>query len=102
MASAKSAGDGDGGQSNLNQLLTSLADYYSGRRDEQPANIFEDKRIFPEFRGGPLDTYRQRASFCYKRLNVLLEGEEHIRLKVTTTNYSWSPRRLGQSTIFFV
>ncbi|XP_017033868.1 peroxisomal acyl-coenzyme A oxidase 3 isoform X1 [Drosophila kikkawai] len=81
MASADNAG-GDGGQSNLNQLLTSLGDYYSGRKDEQPpANILEDKRIFPEFRGGPLDTYRQRASFCYKRMNVLLEGEEHIRLK---------------------
>ncbi|KAH8381153.1 hypothetical protein KR200_005982 [Drosophila serrata] len=84
MASAENAGDGDGAgaQNNLNQLLTALGDYYSGRKDEQhPVNILEDKRIFPEFRGGPLDTYRQRASFCYKRMNVLLEGEEHIRLK---------------------
>ncbi|XP_026844603.1 peroxisomal acyl-coenzyme A oxidase 3 isoform X2 [Drosophila persimilis] len=48
---------------------------------QQVGNIFDDKKIFPEFRSGPLDVYRQKASFCYKRMNVLLEGEEHIRLK---------------------
>ncbi|KAH8400533.1 hypothetical protein KR222_003328, partial [Zaprionus bogoriensis] len=45
------------------------------------ANIYEDRKIFPDFRSGPLDEYRDKASFCYKRLNVLLEGEEHLRLK---------------------
>ncbi|SPP86172.1 peroxisomal acyl-coenzyme A oxidase 3 isoform X2 [Drosophila guanche] len=48
---------------------------------QQAGNLFDDKKIFPEFRSGPLDAYRQKASFCYKRMNVLLEGEEHIRLK---------------------
>ncbi|BFF93375.1 peroxisomal acyl-coenzyme A oxidase 3 [Drosophila madeirensis] len=48
---------------------------------QQAGNLFDDRKIFPEFRSGPLDAYRQKASFCYKRMNVLLEGEEHIRLK---------------------
>ncbi|XP_032591643.1 peroxisomal acyl-coenzyme A oxidase 3 isoform X2 [Drosophila grimshawi] len=52
-----------------------------GRQDVEPKNIYEDTKIFPAFRGGPLAEYREKASFCYKRMNVLLEGEEHIRLK---------------------
>lgn len=46
-------------------------------------NIYEDKIIFPDFKTGPLTKYRQLSTFCYKRMNVLLEGEEHIRLKVS-------------------
>lgn len=81
---ASGVGDGDGGDQNgLNSLLTALGDYYSGRREEKAvANIYDDKRIFPDFRSGPLEEYRERASFCYKRMNVVLEGEDHIRLKV--------------------
>ncbi|XP_016946144.1 peroxisomal acyl-coenzyme A oxidase 3 isoform X7 [Drosophila biarmipes] len=53
-----------------------------GRKEKQPAvSIFDNRQIFPEFRCGPLDQYRQRASFCYKRMNVLLEGEDYIRMK---------------------
>ncbi|KAH8240830.1 hypothetical protein KR026_005838 [Drosophila bipectinata] len=82
MASGEEGADLGGGQSNLSQLLTALGAHFSDRgKDKTPENILDDKRIFPEFRGGPLDEYRQRASFCYKRMNVLLEGEEHIRLK---------------------
>ncbi|KAM7352384.1 acyl-CoA oxidase 3 isoform 2-T2 [Cochliomyia hominivorax] len=44
-------------------------------------NILQDKSIFPEFKSGPLNVYREKSSICYKRMNVLLEGEEHIRLK---------------------
>ncbi|KMY88516.1 peroxisomal acyl-coenzyme A oxidase 3 isoform X1 [Drosophila simulans] len=79
---ASGEGDGDGDQNGLNSLLTALGDYYSGRREEKAvANIYDDKRIFPDFRSGPLEEYRERASFCYKRMNVVLEGEDHIRLK---------------------
>jgi len=65
---------------NLGNILNSVVDYY--RKEEknvEVTNIYEDKKIFPDFRSGPLDEYRDKASFCYKRLNVLLEGEEHIR-----------------------
>ncbi|XP_030377021.1 peroxisomal acyl-coenzyme A oxidase 3 isoform X2 [Scaptodrosophila lebanonensis] len=48
---------------------------------QQKENILEDKLIFPDFRSGPLDEYRKKASFCYKRLNIVLEGADHIRLK---------------------
>ncbi|XP_034471539.1 peroxisomal acyl-coenzyme A oxidase 3 isoform X1 [Drosophila innubila] len=67
---------------NIGNILNSVVDYY--RKEEknvEVTNIYEDKKIFPDFRSGPLDEYRDKASFCYKRLNVLLEGEEHIRLK---------------------
>ncbi|XP_017860107.1 PREDICTED: peroxisomal acyl-coenzyme A oxidase 3 isoform X1 [Drosophila arizonae] len=66
---------------NLSEILKSLVDSYSDRDNVAPANIYEDKKIFPSFRSGPLQEYRDKASFCYKRLNVLLEGEDHIRLK---------------------
>lgn len=66
----------------LSDILRSLVDYYSDKQNADPKNIYEDKKIFPNFRSGPLEEYRQKASFCYKRMNVLLEGEEHIRLKV--------------------
>ncbi|KAH8263459.1 hypothetical protein KR044_009283 [Drosophila immigrans] len=62
-------------------MLNSIVDYYSKEKDVEVTNIYEDKKIFPGFRSGPLDEYRDKASFCYKRLNVLLEGEDHIRLK---------------------
>ncbi|XP_034134786.1 peroxisomal acyl-coenzyme A oxidase 3 isoform X1 [Drosophila guanche] len=80
MASAED--DKKSADNQINEILTSLSDYYSGEDNGQQAgNLFDDKKIFPEFRSGPLDAYRQKASFCYKRMNVLLEGEEHIRLK---------------------
>ncbi|XP_064554073.1 peroxisomal acyl-coenzyme A oxidase 3 isoform X1 [Drosophila montana] len=65
----------------LSDILKSLVDYYSGKQNVEPKNIYEDKKIFPSFRSGPLEEYREKASFCYKRMIVLLEGEEHIRLK---------------------
>ncbi|KAL9923819.1 acyl-CoA oxidase 3 isoform 1-T1 [Glossina fuscipes fuscipes] len=45
------------------------------------SQILEDKSIFPDFKNGPLQHYRDKSSFCYKRMNILLEGEDHIRLK---------------------
>ncbi|XP_050318697.1 peroxisomal acyl-coenzyme A oxidase 3 isoform X1 [Bactrocera neohumeralis] len=53
----------------------------------QSENIYEDKIIFPDFKTGPLTKYRQLSTFCYKRMNVLLEGEEHIRLKHRIWNF---------------
>lgn len=53
---------------------------------QKPKNILEDKSIFPVFKSGPLKVYREKSSFCHKRMNVLLEGEEHIRLKVSFVN----------------
>lgn len=44
-------------------------------------SIFEDKTIFPDFKCGPLTSYRNKASFCHKRMNVFLEGEDYIRFK---------------------
>ncbi|XP_017476850.1 PREDICTED: peroxisomal acyl-coenzyme A oxidase 3 isoform X2 [Rhagoletis zephyria] len=49
--------------------------------EPQSENILEDKTIFPDFKSGPLAKYRQLSTFCYKRMSVVLEGEEHIRLK---------------------
>lgn len=71
---------------NLESILNLLSDPYRKESTaiEAVGNIYEDKKIFPAFRSGPLDEYRDKASFCYKRLNVLLEGEEHLRLKVRT------------------
>lgn len=66
----------------LDSVLNILSDPYRTETTAEVANIYEDRKIFPDFRSGPLDEYREKATFCYKRLNVLLEGEEHLRLKV--------------------
>ncbi|CAD6997500.1 peroxisomal acyl-coenzyme A oxidase 3 isoform X2 [Ceratitis capitata] len=55
--------------------------------EKHSENIYEDKIIFPDFKTGPLTKYRQLSTFCYKRMNVLLEGEEHIRLKHRVWNF---------------
>ena len=38
--------------------------------------------LMKDFPPGPLDHYRQKASFCYKKMRLFLEGEEIIRFKV--------------------
>lgn len=49
-------------------------------------NVDEDKptlaEILQDFHPGPLDKYRKKASFDWKRLKVLLEGEDILRFKV--------------------
>ncbi|XP_067620286.1 peroxisomal acyl-coenzyme A oxidase 3 isoform X2 [Eurosta solidaginis] len=57
------------------------------QEDEKPKNILEDKKIFPDFKNGPLAKYRQLSTFCYKSMNLLLEGEEHIRMKHRIWNF---------------
>lgn len=47
-------------------------------------NILKDESIFSDFKSGPLSEYRKKSSFCYRRMIVALEGEEHIRLKVSS------------------
>lgn len=44
--------------------------------------ILEDKTIFPDLPNGPLTIYRQRASFNYKTLALILEPEDSHRFKV--------------------
>lgn len=51
--------------------------------------LLEDKSIFPDFPAGPLKTYRDQASFCHKKMCLLLEGVDHIRLKVSLTLFSF-------------
>lgn len=45
-------------------------------------SILDDKTIFPDLPNGPLTVYRQRATFNYKILALILESEESHRLKV--------------------
>lgn len=68
--------------SNLNRKLNKLMNSYECFCSSSGSQILEDKSIFPDFKNGPLQHYRDKSSFCYKRMNILLEGEDHIRLKV--------------------
>lgn len=43
--------------------------------------ILSDSRIFPEFGKGPLTPYRQKSSFCWKKMKLILENENFIRLQ---------------------
>lgn len=46
----------------------------------------EDKNIFPDLPYGPLTVYREKASFDYKKLALVLEPEDALRLRVKTKN----------------
>lgn len=48
---------------------------------QKKGNILDDKTIFPNFNHGPLNNYRKKASFCYKKMNIILEGEDFVRFK---------------------
>ncbi|XP_055988787.1 peroxisomal acyl-coenzyme A oxidase 3 [Sorex fumeus] len=39
--------------------------------------------LLPDLPRGPLDTYRARASFCWKEMALFLEGKEALQLKKT-------------------
>ena len=43
-------------------------------------------QIVPDLPRGPLDVYRQRASFNWKEMVLFLEGEDNLEFKVATSN----------------
>uniref|UniRef100_A0A1A9X084 Acyl-coenzyme A oxidase n=1 Tax=Glossina brevipalpis TaxID=37001 RepID=A0A1A9X084_9MUSC len=65
----------------LNTNLNILMNPHERFCSNTDSKILEDKSIFPDFKNGPLKHYREKSSFCYKRMNIFLEGEDHIRLK---------------------
>lgn len=42
-----------------------------------------DKKLFPELANGPLYYYRQKAKFDYRRLSLLIDGEQRLRFRVS-------------------
>jgi len=52
------------------------------------------EEVLPDWPEGPLDYYRKQASFDWRKLKVLIEGEECIRFKA----YVW--RKLAQDPLF--
>lgn len=60
--------------------MTSI-EHESDNQNDTNINLIDDKTIFPDFKYGPLTSYRNKASFCHKRMNILLEGEDFIRFK---------------------
>lgn len=42
----------------------------------------EDKTIFPDLPIGPLTVYREKASFDYRKVALILEPEDAHRLRV--------------------
>ncbi|KAG4077499.1 hypothetical protein HA402_002926 [Bradysia odoriphaga] len=52
-----------------------------GQENNDDTSIFDDKTIFPDLPNGSLTIYRQRASFNYKKLALILEPEDSHRLK---------------------
>lgn len=67
---------------NISQLFTTLINR------ETP--IMEDKDIFPDLPFGPLTVYRQKASFDYKKVSLILEPEDAHRLRVKSRIYSFT------------
>ncbi|CAD7085769.1 unnamed protein product [Hermetia illucens] len=43
--------------------------------------LLADEQIFPPFRNGPLTPYRKSASFCWKRMRLILEDPDYIKLQ---------------------
>lgn len=44
--------------------------------------LLADEKIFPPFRNGPLTPYRKSAGFCWKRMRLILEDPDYIKLQV--------------------
>lgn len=46
--------------------------------------FIEDQKLFPEFPSStPFDEYRRGASFDWRKMKVILKGEEGIQLQVS-------------------
>lgn len=69
--------------------------------DEASAALLADKTIFPDFPSGPLKCYRDQSTFCYKRMTLLLESVDHIRLKVSIQHciFAIIPKVLGKTLL---
>lgn len=50
---------------------------------EVTMEALNDKTLFPELPAGPLDHYRQKAKFDYRRLSLLIDGERRLRFRVS-------------------
>ena len=60
----------------------------SGSSSLSEAKMYEHERektggaVVPELPSGPLDVYRKRASFSWRDMVLLMEGEDVIQFKV--------------------
>lgn len=52
-------------------------------------DALNDKKLFPDLPAGPLDHYRQKAKFDYRRLSLLIDGERQLRLRVNENTIVW-------------
>lgn len=43
----------------------------------------EIEKLLPNFPPGPLDIYRKQASFCWKKMITLVDGEDGVKLRFT-------------------
>lgn len=43
----------------------------------------EIEKLLPNFPPGPLDIYRKQASFCWKKMITLVDGEDGVKLRVS-------------------
>ena len=43
--------------------------------------FINNKKIFPDFKVGPLTTYRNRSSFDYKKLKIFIEDQQALELR---------------------
>jgi len=46
-----------------------------------------DTSFIPDLPRGPLDTYRNRANFDWKKLRLVFEDENSLRIKVSVFVY---------------
>ena len=43
--------------------------------------FMSNKQIFPDFKVGPLTTYRNRSSFDHKKLKIIVEDQQTLELR---------------------
>lgn len=50
-------------------------------------DLINDKTLFSDLPPGPLDRYRHIATFDWRKLTLVLEGEKCLRFRVGLTDF---------------
>lgn len=64
--------------------------------------FLNNKEIFPDFKVGPLTAYRNKSSFDFKKLKIIIEDQQALELRhkvwsfmETNPEFARSPRELN-------
>lgn len=64
------------------KFLFVIGKFTKNQKNLVSSNMSEIEKLLPDFPPGPLDVYRKQASFCWRKLITLIDGEDGVKLMV--------------------